>query len=1641
MIKSLLLMFLSVITMSLQADEVANCAPDARFDDLQCSGTVEVKNISELTNYLSNYGLKNNKVKNLNINFAINNAPLYKIQSPCTITFKENLNHNIATNLCIHGKKGIRVKENNYFQTNYNLRMESFEEILIDSHFKLMNPNNVEIISLGNLNGARTRIAEKAEIKADNLLVKSNDRSVIGEYADIEVTNQFSLISNGDNVSDAAVIRENSKIKAESVFIVANTKVRFGNGVVITANKVNLTGDNCSLTNSVTINSENKIGNCFLNSTKSIFSIDKNSGEIPLVVSFSVVDEKVKLAQSFQWSLGNGEVITTTNPSLNYTYQNVGIFTASLKYATTKNNKGSFVYKSGGAIQISAKPRSNFPPVASLQCSTEYMLTNCNGLTSYDPESAPLTYTFNYSDGFSETNTTGLSTHAFLTPGLYNVELVVSDFAGLTSATFLNVEALLPPNINPVAKLNCASNKPQVLSCNGEGSLDSDGTIIQYKYTIDQNKIIIKSTPDAFEESLSSGDHVVSLEIIDNRGGVSTIENTFDVKENLPPSFEISATKTSDVVPFDTVFEIKNVQDTDGQIASINWSFSDNTTASTAMVTKTISEIGTMTGTATVTDDLGKQTVKTISVEGLEPLKTPPVAYFKYFHEGTTFVYLHGIIRKTQFDIKRAYYIIDEGLASQKTVEMTEFYPNTVNTVNVETFGAHTIKQVVEDVRGQVSTFSHTAIVRANLDLVNPYMSFVVNQSNVRQVFVNLNNAFTPDKNGKITNFQINYGNGVIRNIGEETFDTYTYPVAGTYAIKITATTDRGLTSTLQRSVAVTNLSVAVVNPVGAFSYKIFDFAQNVSFYNERSGSPNGGIISYEWNFGDGEVGYGEHVAHFYEPGDYFVTLTVTDFMGLKATQTQHVTILAPGDELATYVKCTTDQNMKADCRFFALDKFNEINYLNVSWGDESEEFLSNPTVEGQGIYDQVHQYSQNGNFNVKLDVGTERGQFKSYIQELSIYTPNTILADIQCYANYMYITCNALGSYDSSGSPLTYMFTYQGKNEISDTGILYFSAKEAGLVTVYVTVKNAKNQAQTVSTQVQALLPPNQPPMANVSCISDAPHTITCKDNSTDSDGSIVVREITFEEGKTFLLTSEGTSYIYSSSGEKNISVRLIDDMGGETIQSYSVTAKENNPPIASFFCNTDRPQRINCTNLSTDNDFNDQVKSLKWEIYRDGELLFSEEGPLNYSIDKLFDFDGVILVKLQVSDLFGGVSEVSEEKVLTKNKNPIASINCIQNQDMTHLCSSNSVDYDGSIVSHQFFVDDQFVGASSSIVYNFMNGGTHIVKYIATDDLGGTAQTSINVMIDKPIASFECSKLNAFKISCSYVKPLEETRRIDSITFKVDANHFYDENSFVHEFDSPGIYKIQLSLVASDGSISNLEKNVEIVGEYLEPLPKFNTFAETGLNVRFDANESLKQGRKVKQYTWEFAPDEIVTSSQDIVNYTFQTPGYYDVKLTCTDFNNVSKSVINRIYVANSEVPHPGDSNNDSLLGIDSDNNNVRDDIQRWITSEAKENLEIKDLLYKYEVAINEEVKNSTESDIVLNQEKIKKKIFNCLLGKVNDDKQVYFYQSVLEYLHTSTEERSKNWSEIQMNLIGQVVEVPPVDQIERLQNCEGI
>jgi PKD repeat protein len=69
-----------------------------------------------------------------------------------------------------------------------------------------------------------------------------------------------------------------------------------------------------------------------------------------------------------------------------------------------------------------------------------------------------------------------------------------------------------------------------------------------------------------------------------------------------------------------------------------------------------------------------------------------------------------------------------------------------------------------------------------------------------------------------------------------------------------------------------------------------------VIFDGSGSTDPDGTIVSYEWEFGDGSsLGSGESVTHGYtSTGSFVVTLTVTDNCDDTAQDTADVTIVGP---------------------------------------------------------------------------------------------------------------------------------------------------------------------------------------------------------------------------------------------------------------------------------------------------------------------------------------------------------------------------------------------------------------------------------------------------------------------------------------------------------------------------------------------------------------------------------------------------------------------------------------------------------------------------------------------------------------------------------------------------------------------------
>lgn len=93
--------------------------------------------------------------------------------------------------------------------------------------------------------------------------------------------------------------------------------------------------------------------------------------------------------------------------------------------------------------------------------------------------------------------------------------------------------------------------------------------------------------------------------------------------------------------------------------------------------------------------------------------------------------------------------------------------------------------------------------------------------------------------------------------------------------------------------------------PIASFTYLPEDplVSEEITFDASESYDVDGGIVSYEWNFGDGNTSSGRVVAHTYStPGDYAVSLTTVDDDGVLSTYSMSIQIRERQQGLPTWV-------------------------------------------------------------------------------------------------------------------------------------------------------------------------------------------------------------------------------------------------------------------------------------------------------------------------------------------------------------------------------------------------------------------------------------------------------------------------------------------------------------------------------------------------------------------------------------------------------------------------------------------------------------------------------------------------------------------------------------------------------------------
>jgi len=129
----------------------------------------------------------------------------------------------------------------------------------------------------------------------------------------------------------------------------------------------------------------------------------------------------------------------------------------------------------------------------------------------------------------------------------------------------------------------------------------------------------------------------------------------------------------------------------------------------------------------------------------------------------------------------------------------------------------------------------------------------------------------------------------------------------------------------------------------------IRDRSVSVNFNGTTSYDPDGTIVGYSWDFGDGSTGSGATPSHAYAiAGIYDVRLNVTDNSGSTAVSVQPVTINdRPPVVTLTQTATTAPPGQAVIITISATDPDGTIVNATVSWGDGAKDTLiGNPSTD-----------------------------------------------------------------------------------------------------------------------------------------------------------------------------------------------------------------------------------------------------------------------------------------------------------------------------------------------------------------------------------------------------------------------------------------------------------------------------------------------------------------------------------------------------------------------------------------------------------------------------------------------------------------------------------------------------------------------
>lgn len=1149
--------------------------------------------------------------------------------------------------------------------------------------------------------------------------------------------------------------------------------------------------------------------------------------------------------ETWLWDLGNGNSSTLQNPTA--TYFTPGTYTIKL---TVTNSSGSNTLTRQQYITVYEPPTVNFSSNTQSGCFP--LRVQFTDLSSVAAGSSIASWQWDFGNGITSTQQSPLAVYP--TAGNFAITLKVTDSRGCSRLLGRNAYINVTPGVTArfTATPPVACSAPADIQFNNTST--GPGTV---SYQWDFGDGITSTLTSPAHNYASASAYTVSLTAASSNGCVDTVtriipvarfSSSFQFSGNACPGSPISFTNTSTPSP-----------------DSLRWDFGDGNASTDTMPSHAYATAGTY--TVRLYNYFGNCKDSTSQVV---TVASPPVADFTAPSSASC-----------QSSLTVNFQDISTGPVSW----LWDFGDSTTSTEQnpshtYSSYGDYTVSLIITNSSGCQDTITKMNFIR----LQQPKVSV---RGLPARGCIPFTIAPVPAITSvdAITSYNWDFGDGTTST---QQNPRHTYPIQGTYTVKLVYTTSTGCTDSI-----VFNAGVRVGSkPVADFSAAPLEIC---AFKPIQFTSTSAPADEWLWNFGDGGNSASENPSHSYSDTGYFSVSLIATNNGCADTmrKVDYIHILPPIARFTSQIDCNNRRHVT----------FTDASIAPQTWswdfGDGTTSTQQSPT----------HTYAAFGTYTVRLTVTNDNCSHTTtrIVHSLDQDPDFTVANTINCSRTPVTLTPT---NYDAA---LTTSFIWDMGNgtQITTQGPVRYTYTTPGNYTITLITVDINGCRDTVSKA--AYLRVNGP---TANFIAQPPtgcvgNNFIFTDRST-SDGTNRITEWRWDFGDGTIQSFTGPPFMhaYATADTFSVSLTVTDASGCShtlTRPDYIVTS-DPQPEFRSPDTLTCPNATVRFTNLSTPSTVTSQ-----WD-FGDGTSS-TVSSPVHRYADT-----GSYTVKLYITDSLGCVDSIVKPDYIRVVR-PHASFEV---NDSFSACTPLEVQFTNTSQNYASVSWNFGPGEGNSSLNNpvhyYSTPGVYRVKLTITSRGGCTDSSFMNItVLDTAGLRFNYAPIegcNPLQISFSAAGPVSTQSYFWDFG---DGNAVTTSPNVTHVYQSFGSYLPKVILLDPPSCVI--------------PVAGIDTIRVRGANVLFGVSDSLLcdggivnftdstlSSEPITGYTWNFGDGG--TSSQQNPTHYYSAPGIYTVTLNVQTQSGCANSFIKTAavkVVARPDIAIRGDTTvciYDSLL-----------------------------------------------------------------------------------------------------------------------------